>query len=65
MEAENARLHVQIKEVEVTERKEKEDLSLRYETKIADLRRALDALTRDKNKYVFAFYIIFYLYVLG
>lgn len=59
MEAENARLHVQIRDVEVIERKEKENLSDRYENKIADLRRALDAISRDKAKLAL-FVITFY-----
>jgi lamin B len=50
LEAENARLHVQIKDVEIIEKKEKENLAGRYEDKIAELRRLVDALSRDKAK---------------
>uniref|UniRef100_A0AC34GX78 Lamin n=1 Tax=Panagrolaimus sp. ES5 TaxID=591445 RepID=A0AC34GX78_9BILA len=50
LEAENARLHVQIKDVEIIEKKEKENLADRYENKIAELRRLVDALSRDKAK---------------
>jgi len=50
LEAENSRLHVQVREVEVIERKEKENLAARYEAKIDDLRRALDAANRDRSK---------------
>jgi lamin B len=50
LEAENARLHVQIRDVEIIEKKEKENLADRYENKIAELRRLVDALSRDKAK---------------
>uniref|UniRef100_A0A914Q093 IF rod domain-containing protein n=1 Tax=Panagrolaimus davidi TaxID=227884 RepID=A0A914Q093_9BILA len=50
LEDENARLHVQIKDVEIIEKREKENLVGRYEDKIAELRRLVDALSRDKAK---------------
>jgi uncharacterized protein (UPF0335 family) len=50
LETENARLAVQIREVETTERKEKNNLSAQYEAKIADIRKQLDAITRNKAK---------------
>lgn len=50
LETENTRLQVQIHEVEIVERKEKENLSTRYEVKIDDLRKQLEYLTREKAK---------------
>ncbi|KAF7635054.1 hypothetical protein Mgra_00005495 [Meloidogyne graminicola] len=50
LETENSRLLVQIREVEVVERKEKDNLSSRYEAKIDELRKQLEFLTRDKAK---------------
>uniref|UniRef100_A0A914C742 Lamin n=1 Tax=Acrobeloides nanus TaxID=290746 RepID=A0A914C742_9BILA len=50
LETENARLHVQIRDVEVIERKEKDNLASRYETKINDLRNLIDSISRDKAK---------------
>jgi phage anti-repressor protein len=43
-------LQIQVREVEVVERKEKENLAARYEVKIEDLRKQLDYLTREKAK---------------
>lgn len=51
LETENNRLQVQIKDVEIVERREKENLGARYESKIADLRKLIDDLSRDKAKY--------------
>uniref|UniRef100_A0A7E4ZXI4 Lamin n=1 Tax=Panagrellus redivivus TaxID=6233 RepID=A0A7E4ZXI4_PANRE len=50
LETENARLHVQIRDVEVIERREKDNLSQQYEDKIAGLRAAVEALSREKSK---------------
>ncbi|KAI1722325.1 intermediate filament protein domain-containing protein [Ditylenchus destructor] len=50
LETENASLKVQIRDVEVVEKKEKESLAGRYESKINDLRKQLDALTRQSAK---------------
>jgi len=50
LETENTRLQVQINEVEIVERKEKESLATRYDVKIEELRKQLEYLTRDKAK---------------
>jgi phage anti-repressor protein len=50
LETENSRLQVQIRDVEIVERKEKENLSARYEIKIEELRKQVDYLTREKAK---------------
>jgi len=50
LETENNRLQVQVNEVEVVERREKENLAARYEVKIDDLRKQVDYLTREKAK---------------
>jgi len=50
LEAENNRLHVQIRDIEVVERKEKTDISSRYEVKVNELRKTLDLVNRDKAK---------------
>jgi lamin B len=50
LETENTRLQVQIREVEIVERKEKDNLSTRYEVKIDELRKQLEYLTREKAK---------------
>ncbi|KAL3083553.1 hypothetical protein niasHT_023619 [Heterodera trifolii] len=50
LETENARLQIQVREVEVVERKEKENLSARYEIKIDELRKQLEFFTREKAK---------------
>ena len=50
METENSRLQVQIREVEVVERKDKQDLESRFEAKISELRKQLDTVSREKAK---------------
>ncbi|KAH7728552.1 intermediate filament tail domain-containing protein [Aphelenchoides avenae] len=50
LENENNRLQVQIKDVEIIERKEKDNLAARYESKIGDLRKLVDDLSRDKAR---------------
>lgn len=50
LETENARLYVQIRDVEVVEKKEKDNLASRYESKINDIRKQLDFITREKAK---------------
>lgn len=44
-------MQIQIREVEVVERKDKENLATRYEIKVEELRKQLDFLTREKAKY--------------
>lgn len=41
---------MQIRDVEVVERREKDDLTSRYEAKIDDIRNHLEAITREKAK---------------
>lgn len=47
---ENARLNVRINESEVVEKKEREDLVARYETKIKELRDFMDEALKDKTR---------------
>ncbi|KHN84870.1 Lamin-1 [Toxocara canis] len=50
LEMENARLNVRINESEVVEKKEREDLVARYETKIKELRDFMDEALKDKTR---------------
>uniref|UniRef100_A0A914C0A0 Lamin n=1 Tax=Acrobeloides nanus TaxID=290746 RepID=A0A914C0A0_9BILA len=50
LESENARLHVQIREVEIIEHREKDYLTARYESKIKDLRSLIDNISLEKAK---------------
>lgn len=53
---------MQIREVEVVERKEKDNLSSRYEAKIDELRKQLEFLTRDKAKLAIIIFKLTFLY---
>lgn len=50
LETENSRLHIQINEIETVEKKQRDNLSDRYEGKIAELRKLIEVLTRDKAR---------------
>ena len=52
LETENSRLHIQISEIETVEKKQRDNLSDRYEGKIAELRKLIEVLTRDKARFV-------------
>lgn len=53
LESENSRLQIQVREVEVVERKEKENLAIRYDAKIDEYRKQIDYLTREKARLEF------------
>jgi lamin B len=50
LETENARLTVQIRDVEVIEKREKSNLRAAYEDELTQIRNALDATAQQKAK---------------
>ncbi len=50
LESENARLTVQIRDVEVIEKREKSNIRAAYESELADTRRLLDETSKQKAK---------------
>lgn len=50
LEVENERLNVRINESEIVEKKERNDLVARYETKIKELRDLIDDALKEKTR---------------